>query len=216
MSICRTCSGAISEIRAGRYCSDKCKSERKLRSGIGMGAIFGKLTLVEPCGLKKLRDKWRCLCECGNEVELYRTRLARGCVNSCGCVPRIYRNRGLERKKTADCFSGMFSSYIKGASARKIEFLLTLDQAKSIFESKCYYCGTSPQKKKHEYRSGEYIYANGIDRVRNSDGYSGDNCVPCCTRCNKAKGTLSMEEFIEMCINVSALRGRVAQQMKEN
>lgn len=41
-----------------------------------------------------------------------------------------------------------------------------------------------------------FVY-NGIDRVDNSVGYVLSNCVPCCSTCNRMKGTMSSEEFKE-------------------
>jgi hypothetical protein len=38
---------------------------------------------------------------------------------------------------------------------------------------------------------------NGIDRVDNTKGYTLENCVPCCTRCNLAKHTMSLTAFKE-------------------
>jgi hypothetical protein len=43
---------------------------------------------------------------------------------------------------------------------------------------------------------GKFTY-NGIDRIDNSQGYIIDNVVPCCTKCNIAKGRQSIQEFKE-------------------
>lgn len=43
---------------------------------------------------------------------------------------------------------------------------------------------------------------NGIDRVDSSKGYTLDNCVPCCSKCNYAKHEMSVEEFKEYITNV--------------
>ena len=36
----------------------------------------------------------------------------------------------------------------------------------------------------------------GIDRIDSSIGYVVENCVPCCTLCNRMKSNLSGREFI--------------------
>ena len=36
---------------------------------------------------------------------------------------------------------------------------------------------------------------NGIDRKNNNLGYTYDNCVTACTTCNKAKNSMTIEEF---------------------
>lgn len=36
---------------------------------------------------------------------------------------------------------------------------------------------------------------NGIDRIDSTKGYSADNCVPCCSKCNRMKLDHSIEDF---------------------
>ena len=43
----------------------------------------------------------------------------------------------------------------------------------------------------------------GIDRVDSSKGYTIDNVVPCCSKCNWMKGVLSKEDFINQCKKIS-------------
>ena len=38
---------------------------------------------------------------------------------------------------------------------------------------------------------------NGVDRLDSSIGYEKFNCAPCCFKCNRAKDTMSSEEFID-------------------
>jgi hypothetical protein len=66
------------------------------------------------------------------------------------------------------------------------EFLITKEQFMDLWQKPCYYCNGS-------------IPTIGIDRVNNDVGYTVDNIVPCCTRCNLAKRNLSKPEFIAMC-----------------
>lgn len=49
---------------------------------------FGKLTAIEPIGYagKHKRIMWRCVCECGNEVNVSSTSLKIGHTQSCGCL----------------------------------------------------------------------------------------------------------------------------------
>ncbi|MGJ4945153.1 HNH endonuclease signature motif containing protein [Bradyrhizobium sp. HKCCYLS1011] len=41
----------------------------------------------------------------------------------------------------------------------------------------------------------QYV-CNGIDRKDNGQGYTIENCVPCCSVCNHAKHTMGYEQFI--------------------
>lgn len=51
------------------------------------GMKFGLLTAVEPTGEKNRKDYiWRCICDCGKELECTATRLLSGNTLSCGCL----------------------------------------------------------------------------------------------------------------------------------
>jgi endonuclease I len=43
---------------------------------------------------------------------------------------------------------------------------------------------------------------SGLDRVNNNLGYDLENAVPCCRRCNTAKGNGTLKEFIEWAIQL--------------
>ena len=50
------------------------------------GRIFGRLTVLEDVGRTKRQQViWRCLCECGNFVDVISSNLQRGHTQSCGC-----------------------------------------------------------------------------------------------------------------------------------
>lgn len=62
------------------------------------GQKFGKLTVMEraenritPKGQSKAA--WKCLCECGKEVEVLASNLVRGNTKSCGCSSAEYANK---------------------------------------------------------------------------------------------------------------------------
>src|SRR5258708_40181107 len=71
---------------------------------------------------------------------------------------------------------------------RNLEFKLTLEEFIRIVAEPCTYCGVTGEPR-------------SIDRRNNFLGYvgvggAGGNCYACCGRCNKAKGTMSHEEFL--------------------
>lgn len=76
-------------------------------------------------------------------------------------------------------------SYRSNAKARKLEFNLTVDQAKWFMHQRCHYCGKEPSP------------LNGIDRKDNDRHYSCDNCVPACSWCNLAKNVHGYDEWME-------------------
>lgn len=99
----------------------------------------------------------------------------------------------------------LFANYKKEcAKKRGHVFNLTLSEFKNITSSPCHYCGVfpykyvrgkSPSMRKHLNEWGNYIY-NGVDQKVPGRGYTIDNVLPACEKCNFAKRDYSYEEFI--------------------
>ena len=49
---------------------------------------FGRLEVIERCGVKSTKVLWRCKCDCGNEVVVRGADLRKGATHSCGCLQR--------------------------------------------------------------------------------------------------------------------------------
>ena len=84
---------------------------------------FGYLTVIRPTGEKDRTDHiWRCVCDCGKELECTAARLLSGNTLSCGCTG-VHRKRGkLEAKITyqkVTYYLGNFESFDGAATARK-------------------------------------------------------------------------------------------------
>ncbi len=73
-------------------------------------------------------------------------------------------------------------------NAQKSEHIwaLTDEQARGLFLSPCYFCG----------KVSELPRLNGIDRMDNLLGYEAGNTLPCCWVCNRAKGKMTVTEFL--------------------
>lgn len=78
-----------------------------------------------------------------------------------------------------------FNIYKLNAKQRNIEFLLTIEEFELIASNNCYYCNSNDDI--------------GIDRINSNKPYIIDNCVACCSMCNRMKNTYSQEEFINKC-----------------
>ena len=78
-----------------------------------------------------------------------------------------------------------------------------------LTKGNCYYCGASPSTliRPGVYSSSIYTY-NGIDRLDNEKGYELGNVVSCCGRCNRAKGTMHVDEFRKW---IAAVHGHLFQ-----
>jgi len=51
-----------------------------------IGDVFGRLTVIGIGPMKKTRQTWACVCECGNETGATTSDLRYGSVQSCGCM----------------------------------------------------------------------------------------------------------------------------------
>lgn len=81
--------------------------------------------------------------------------------------------------------------YKRRAAERGYIWELSDDAAVSLFGTACTYCGTAP---------GEEL--QGIDRKCNAEGYTVDNCTPCCSTCNYMKGTMDFGPFMTQCYRI--------------
>ncbi len=83
--------------------------------------------------------------------------------------------------------------FLSPAKARGLEITITKDDYNARVWTACHYCGALP---------GDAPL--GMDRKDNAVGYTPENCVPCCWRCNRKKAADSDSEFIEYCRRVAA------------
>lgn len=65
------------------------------------GKQFGLLTVLGRSSKKAVRVKWRCICECGNEIVVEGQHLRSGATISCGC----YHKDELSKRRKKHGFS---------------------------------------------------------------------------------------------------------------
>lgn len=167
-----------------------------------IGKRFGKLVVI---GLgevwhgkkedKKGQQLWKCLCDCGTEIQVPSKRLIGNIIKSCGCSR--YRLGG----DTA--ILKIFNNYRSDSIKLKREFNLTFEELKAIILQPCYYCDSPPYRrmKSNGFYKGKVkqiiSYCGGVDRINPLKGYLLDNVVPCCKNCNMMKWVFSKEEFLK-------------------
>ena|SRR3990167_7754172 len=100
------------------------------------------------------------------------------------------KERRAEYQKYITFISFHFRKYKQNAKERQLFFTLTEKDFQLMWQAPCFYCK-------------QFIKYIGIDRVDNSKGYIKENCVPCCSICNKMKLTMSKEKFIGHCKLIS-------------
>lgn len=93
----------------------------------------------------------------------------------------------------------LLRNYKSSAKKRNYSFELTPEQFENLIKSDCYYCGSKSELRHFKtYGSSEFginLPYNGIDRFDNTKGYTINNCVPCCGKCNIMKSTMSFTDF---------------------
>lgn len=176
-----------------------------------LGEKFGKLLVIEFCGTQSTtgkstkRARWKCRCDCGNITIVDSSNLRSGRMIGCGkCRETIGNQYGKYNLKTYDSAFNIFYNTVKrGAIQRRFSFELNPNDVKTISRQNCFYCGIEPHQiiKARNNFGSDFIY-NGIDRVDNTKGYTINNCVPCCKKCNQAKMNLPVEQFKSLVISI--------------
>ena len=176
------------------------------------GMQFGKLTAIRWTGKadpKRYRI-WEFRCACGAVVErsagYVSNTTKRGWAMSCGSL-ECSGQAARRLPGNAAAINRLLGAYRKNASVRGLEFSLNKDEAMALFQGNCYYCGKAPSqiaKPANYSRAPNVFIYNGIDRVDNSKGYIQGNVVSCCGRCNKAKDTMSANEFISLAKTIAS------------
>jgi hypothetical protein len=138
---------------------------------------------------------WHCKCKCGNLKTLsgsYLRRMEFKNGSSCGsCSARNLKP-----------YESLYKFYlVRGAKARNLSVDITYEQFLEFTKiNKCHYCHTplvwlEYRTRKNPNKSMTY----NIDRKDNDLGYTMENCVACCSRCNKGKSNIfTYNEWYQM------------------
>jgi hypothetical protein len=178
----------------GRISHCGCMTKERAIADCPVGEKFGALTVIAFAEHRASRGNlWLFRCDCGNEVTLpgpkVRYKTQQGLFVSCGCHKPGAKPFGVAARED------WLHRYMRGAADRNISWELTDEQAYSLFEQDCHYCGAPPAIGKSDRFNGAYAH-NGIDRMDSSQGYTVENCVPCCSQCNFLKLSMPYEEFV--------------------
>lgn len=92
-------------------------------------------------------------------------------------------------KEYYSTIEGKYVQYKSGATKRNYTFELTKEVFAAYWQNPCHYCG-------------DEIDTIGLDRKDNALGYAETNIVSCCKRCNRAKDTMTAEEYLAHCQRV--------------
>jgi len=168
---------------------------------------IGRLTILDvPEKRKKVgknkvsRVFLKCCCECGNEKWIRKDYIYNGKTQSCGCLRKDLAIEKGKNQRTEDGYLNfLYGEKRRYAKFKNLNYEITFDEFSSLVQKECHYCGDKP--KLHEGVShnqvGIKIPINGIDRIDSSKGYSIENSVPCCSRCNSMKMSEPKDLFLK-------------------
>ena len=160
------------------------------------GDVYGRLTVISFHHKgKRFTRYYTCKCECGT-ISVHSGILMRsGGVSSCGCLKadtlRDNKRRALPEGESAK--RRTIDKYRMRAKLKGMEYRLSNTEFTVLSQKPCHYCGDV--KTNTSTTSGGKFYYNGLDRVDPSGGYTIDNVVTCCRRCNIAKNDMPVGEF---------------------
>lgn len=151
---------------------------KKYGPNIQKGEKRNLLTAIECCGKNKRGDsQWKFQCDCGQITICRVTKFRTGETKSCGCL----RQDRFKPTGKPVSYQIWLKYYSDGCN---YETFLLLSQ------QNCEYCGKAPSTERGKFRY------NGLDRIDSSLDHSEDNIVTCCWHCNRAKYTMSVNDFL--------------------
>ena len=166
-----------------------------------IGNRYGRLIVLNRAGMSKHGfAMWLCRCDCGNEVTIRGSSLRNGSTptKSCGCLRNERIKTYNESRKLSNkvaTLNRLITILKHSAKQRGYIWDLTNNQVEKLSSQSCHYCGAAPSLRSKSVYNGICSF-NGLDRVDNERGYTIDNVVPACSRCNKGKNNLSEDEFL--------------------
>jgi len=151
------------------------------------GRVFGNLKilyLVSTYTADRHHSVWQCRCKCGIEFTKTASNILRGKNTGCNSCYRAHHK--------LRPFEALYNVLVKLAKARTTVSLTYAEFVKFTTINRCHYCDDKVVWK-------PYSTANGykLDRRDNKVGYTMDNCVVCCARCNRSKSDhFSYDEWV--------------------
>lgn len=160
-----------------------------------IGQTFNHLEVLSYEG----KEKWNCLCACGQQALVNTYKLKSGHTKSCGCIKLEKGKARMDLRDVLTAPKKLFRDYQRRALKKNLDFELTFEECFLLFKGSCIYCKSEPFQIATNYnvdKDNDFIY-NGIDRLDNSKGYTLSNSASCCKFCNYAKRDRTIEEFKE-------------------
>lgn len=195
------------------------KRRKSLRSNAPIGAKFGLWTVVSDEvkagrevmeGSKDRALYWLCQCTCGNLAWKNPAHLKNGSSTRCKkCGNKSYlTDEGFADSNAVIKYK--YTQTINALPTRRhrgrrppLTFNVSLEYLNNLFESQNHKCALSGLSIEPDLVTPVSKQSMSIDRIDSNIGYEEGNIQWVDKRINMMKGTLSNEEFIELCTMVA-------------
>lgn len=161
-----------------------------------IGSVYGDLTVVAATEIRKTKKrerKWKMKCSCGKMVLRTLSQVKSGCKH---CGDKVHFNYKTDHETLLTYYYNHCKNRFRSGKRVKNFDLDYAFLAEALFKP-CFYCGGDVSNKYKSYRkTGGTLLYNGLDRIDSHLGYTKDNVVTCCRRCNIMKMQYSKDEFI--------------------
>lgn len=177
--------------------------DRKIQNETGN--VYGRLTVIKLS--KEYWDRgmyyWDCECSCGVVKSIIGTSLRkRNGTKSCGCYKMEMSKYGCHRLPENEAAKRRVIGRVKSSAMKRgLIFELLDDEILQLVSAPCHYCGALPYNLE-KGANGEFKW-NGIDQKIPCGGYTKENCVTCCMRCNSLKSDIPYLVFIKRCTRIA-------------
>jgi hypothetical protein len=155
---------------------------------IGRLVVTARAGTLKP-GTPSARSQWICQCDCGVRTILVGTSLTKkNPTKSCGCLHDELVSARMSKRPHEAAFNKLKTD------SRNFSVDLSYPDFVKFCDTKtCHYCRAAIDWQKHN--ATRY----NLDRKDPSIGYSIENCVVCCSRCNWGKSNrFTYEEWFAM------------------
>lgn len=201
--------GLYNYHKTNKQWCNKCKPAGVNKTKHHKGEILGNcFELIKHLG----GNKWEVKCiKCGKIQEQAISNIKRHKGETCYyCLhPNALRNspggKGILSGPIEERFYNYYKSRIESDNLKGKKFKewnLSLEEFTGLVRGNCVYCGCAPRvenqwaNNKRKTSLDEDYSFNGIDRVDSNKGYTIDNCVSCCPKCNRMKSDLDKDDFL--------------------
>lgn len=171
-------------------------SQKRSLKGLDLiGRRFGKMTVIDKAERLNHCNRWKCICDCGNERSVSTGNLLAFGTCSCGCV-RVKKGKENKGWMGKEELSGKYFCILKSnAGKRGYVFDVEIEYLWDLFEI---------QNKKCALTGWEIDFSPknqtaSLDRIDNTKGYTKGNLQWLHKDVNKAKNVHDEKYFIEMC-----------------